>query len=134
MSLAQGDRLGHYEVVSLLGQGGMGEVYRARDLTLKREVALKVLPAALLRDADRMARFQREAEVLASLEHLNVGHIYGIADSADSRGLVLALIEGRPWPIRLPSARCRSTTRYRPLSRSSRRSNTRTTAAWCIAI
>src|SRR6202030_3620752 len=77
-----------------VGQGGMGEVYRARDTTLKRDVALKVLPATFLRDPERMARFQREAEVLASLDHPNIGHIHGIVDSDDSRGLVLALIEG----------------------------------------
>src|SRR6202162_1292077 len=87
-----GDKLGHYEVLSLLGQGGMGEVYRARDTTLKRDVALKVLPATFLRDHERMARFQREAEVLASLDHPNIGHIHGIVDSEDSRGLVLALM------------------------------------------
>jgi len=94
MPLSVGDKLGHYEVISLLGQGGMGEVYKARDTTLKRDVALKVLPASFLRDSERMARFQREAEVLASLDHPNVGPIYGIVDSEDSRGLVLALIEG----------------------------------------
>src|SRR5713226_10025120 len=94
MPLTQGDRLGHYEIVALLGAGGMGEVYRAKDTTLKRDVALKVLPASFLRDPERMARFQREAEVLASLDHPNIGHIYGIVDSEDSRGLVLALIEG----------------------------------------
>src|ERR1041384_1390754 len=94
MPLAAGDKLGHYEVLSLLGQGGMGEVYRARDTTLKRDVALKVLPAMLLGDSDRMTRFQREAEVLASLDHPYIGPIYGIIDSEESRGLVLALIEG----------------------------------------
>ena len=82
MPLYMGDKLGHYEVLSLLGQGGMGEVYRARDTTLKRDVALKVLPAAFLRDSERMARFQREAEVLASLDHPNIGPIYGLVDSA----------------------------------------------------
>src|SRR5882724_8122886 len=94
MPLSIGARLGHYEVLSLLGQGGMGEVYKARDNTLKREVALKVLPAAFLRDSERMARFQREAQVLASLDHPHIGPIYGTVDSEDSRGLVLALIEG----------------------------------------
>ena len=94
MPVAVGDKLGHYEVLSLLGHGGMGEVYRARDTTLKRDVALKVLPAAFLLDHDRMARFQREAEVLASLDHPNIGPIHGMVDSADSRALVLALIEG----------------------------------------
>jgi serine/threonine-protein kinase len=72
----------------------MGEVYRARDTKLKRDVALKVLPEAFARDPERMARFQREAEVLASLNHTNIGPIYGIIDSEESRGLVLALIEG----------------------------------------
>src|SRR5271168_250295 len=94
MPLCVGEKIGHYEVLSLLGQGGMGEVYRARDTKLKRDVALKVLPATFLRDPERMARFQREAEVLASLDHPNIGHIYGIVDSGDARGLVLALIEG----------------------------------------
>jgi serine/threonine protein kinase len=81
MPLSTGDKLGHYEILSLLGKGGMGEVWKARDTTLKRDVALKVLPAAFLRDEDRMARFQREAEVLASLDHPNIGHIHGIVDS-----------------------------------------------------
>src|SRR6266849_81106 len=94
MPLSVGDKLGPYEVVSLLGKGGMGEVWKARDTTLKRDVALKVLPAVFLRDPDRMARFQREAEVLASLDHPNIGPIFGLVDSADSRTLVLALIEG----------------------------------------
>ncbi len=94
MPLSVGDKLGPYEVLSLLGRGGMGEVYRARDSILKRDVALKVLPSTVLHDPERMARFQREAEVLASLDHPNIGHIHGIVDSADSRALVLALIEG----------------------------------------
>jgi serine/threonine protein kinase len=94
MPLSAGDKLGHYEVLSLLGQGGMGEVYRVRDTKLKRDVALKVLPATYLRDPERMARFQREAQVLASLDHPNIGPIYGMADSEDSFGLVLALVEG----------------------------------------
>src|SRR4029077_16183796 len=86
--------IGPYEIIAPIGAGGMGEVYRARDTTLKRDVAIKVLPEAFLRDPERMARFQREAEVLASLNHPNIGHIYGIVDSEDSRGLVLGLIEG----------------------------------------
>src|SRR5580658_1439870 len=94
MALTAGTRLGSYEILAPIGAGGMGEVYRARDTTLKRDVALKVLPASFLRDPERMARFQREAEVLASLDHTNIGPIYGIIDSEDSRGLVLALIEG----------------------------------------
>jgi serine/threonine protein kinase len=76
MSLAAGDRLGPYEVIAQLGAGGMGEVYRGRDTKLKRNVALKVLPDAFARDPERMARFQGEAEVLASLNHPNIAHIY----------------------------------------------------------
>src|SRR6266508_3740329 len=90
MSLSAGARLGPYEILAPLGAGGMGEVYRARDARLKRVVALKVLPEALAGDADRMARFQREAEVLASLNHPNIAHIYGV----EERALVMELVEG----------------------------------------
>src|SRR6516162_6001132 len=90
MPLSAGAKLGHYEVLSLLGKGGMGEVYRARDTKLKRDVAIKVLPEAFARDPDRMVRFQREAEVLASLNHPNVAAIYGVED----RALVMELVEG----------------------------------------
>ena len=94
MPLSVGTKLGPYEIVAPLGAGGMGEVYRTRDTTLKLDVALKVLPAAFVRDHERMARFQREAEVLALLDHPNIGPIYGRVDSEDSRTLVLALIDG----------------------------------------
>jgi eukaryotic-like serine/threonine-protein kinase len=87
-------RLGAYDVVALLGIGGMGEVYRARDTRLKRDVALKILPASLAGDRDRLARFQREAEVLASLDHPHIGAIYGIEESDGTRALVLQLVEG----------------------------------------
>jgi eukaryotic-like serine/threonine-protein kinase len=94
MPLSAGDKLAHYEIVSLLGRGGMGEVYRARDLTLKRDVALKVLPASVFADPDRTARFQREAEILAQLDHANIAPIFGVVESAQARALALALIEG----------------------------------------
>jgi len=94
MSLASGTEIGPYEILSLLGAGGMGEVYRARDTKLGRDVALKVLPAAMAHDAERMARFQREAQVLASLNHPNIAAIYGLEDSADLRALVMELVEG----------------------------------------
>src|SRR5580658_1923514 len=90
MPLSVGDKLGPYEILAPIGAGGMGEVYRARDTKLKRDVALKVLPEAFANDADRMARFQREAEVLASLNHPNIAHIYGI----EERALVMELVEG----------------------------------------
>jgi serine/threonine protein kinase/Tol biopolymer transport system component len=94
MPLSVGDKLGHYEVLSLLGAGGMGQVYRAKDTKLDRQVAIKVLPSALAREPERLARFEREAKVLASLDHPNIGHIYGLVDSEDSNALVLGLIEG----------------------------------------
>ena len=94
MALAAGTRLGPYEIVAPLGAGGMGEVYRAHDSRLQRDVAIKVLPAALASDAERMARFEREARLLASLDHPNIGAIHGLEESNGTRALVLALIEG----------------------------------------
>jgi len=86
--------LGPYEVLSLLGAGGMGEVYRARDTKLNRDVALKVLPEVFARDAERMARFRREAQVLASLNHPNIATIYGLEESNGNCALVMELVEG----------------------------------------
>jgi Tol biopolymer transport system component len=94
MSLSPGSRVGSYEVLSVLGAGGMGEVYRARDLKLGRDVALKVLPDLFAGDADRLARFEREAQVLASLNHSNIAQIYGVEDSGNVRALVMELVEG----------------------------------------
>ena len=93
MSLAPGARLGTFQVVELLGAGGMGEVYRARDTELGRDVAIKILPELFAADADRVARFQREAQVLASLNHPNIAHIYGLERIGDRRALVLELVE-----------------------------------------
>ena len=94
MSLASGQRLGSYEIVAPLGAGGMGEVYRARDTKLGRDVAIKVLPEAFASDHDRMARFQREAHVLASLNHPHIASIYGLEESDTTRALVMELVEG----------------------------------------
>ena len=94
MSTLIGTRLGPYEILSPLGSGGMGEVYRARDTKLGREVALKVLPDSFLSDPDRLSRFEREAQVLASLNHPHVGSIYGLEESGSRRALVLELVEG----------------------------------------
>jgi len=94
MSLSSGTRLGPYEILAPLGAGGMGEVYRAKDTQLKREVALKVLPAAVAADPDRLARFQREAELLAALNHPHIAQIYGVAESDGVRALVMELVEG----------------------------------------
>src|SRR5262247_3947240 len=94
MPLTIGSQLGSHEITALLGKGGMGEVYRARDSKLKREVAIKVLPEEFARDADRVSRFQREAEVLASLNHPNIAAIYDLQEANDTRFLVLELVEG----------------------------------------
>ena len=94
MTLIPGARLGPYDIVALLGVGGMGEVYRATDTNLKRQVAIKVLPPTLAADPDRLARFQREAEVLAALNHPNIAHIHGLEKSGGSFALVMELVEG----------------------------------------
>ena len=108
MPLERGTRLGPYEIESVLGAGGMGEVYRARDTLLKRDVAIKVLPQAFASDPERIARFQREAEVLATLNHPNIAAIHGLQDSDSVRSLVLELVDGptladriggRPMPL-----------------------------------
>jgi serine/threonine-protein kinase len=89
-----GKTVAHYRITEMIGAGGMGEVFRAADSKLGRDVALKMLPAAFAQDAERMARFQREAQVLASLNHPNIGAIYGLEESDDSHFLVLEIIEG----------------------------------------
>jgi serine/threonine protein kinase/Tol biopolymer transport system component len=94
MPLSLGTRLGVYEVTAKIGEGGMGEVYQARDTKLDRDVALKVLPEAFTSDPDRLGRFEREAKVLASLNHPNIGTIYGLEEAGEVRALVLELIEG----------------------------------------
>jgi Tol biopolymer transport system component/predicted Ser/Thr protein kinase len=98
MPLAVGDRFGPYEILAPIGAGGMGEVYRARDTRLKREVAVKVLPDAFAGDPERMARFQREAQVLASLNHPNIATIYGV----EERALAMELVEGETLASRVP--------------------------------
>jgi len=94
MPLAAGSRLGAYEVIALIGVGGMGQVYRARDIRLERDVALKILPEIFTSDPDRLVRFQREARVLASLNHPNIAAIYGLEEDDGVRALVLELVEG----------------------------------------
>jgi len=101
MALAPGTRLGPYEIGAQIGAGGMGEVYRATDTNLKRQVAIKVLPEAVAADAERLARFQREAEVLAALNHPNIAHIHGLERSAATIALVMELVEGRTLADRI---------------------------------
>src|SRR5437870_2538118 len=101
MSLGPGTRLGPYEILSALGAGGMGEVYRARDTTLNRDVAIKVLPDLFASEADRLARFTREAQTLASLNHPNIAHIHGLEESGGVRALVMELVEGEDLAQRI---------------------------------
>ena len=95
MSLASGTRLGAYKVLSAIGVGGMGEVYKARDTKLHRDVAIKVLPDLVAADSDRLARFEREAQVLAALNHPNIAQVYGLEDSSGVRALVMELVDGQ---------------------------------------
>ncbi|PYR72562.1 MAG: hypothetical protein DMF87_27755 [Acidobacteria bacterium] len=101
MPLNQGTHLGPYEILSAIGVGGMGEVYRARDTKLGRDVALKVIPDTFALDPDRLARFQREAQVLASLNHPHIAAIYGFEDSGETHALVLELVEGETLADRI---------------------------------
>src|SRR5262245_46317260 len=101
MSLTPGTRLGPYEVIGLVGQGGMGDVYRGRDTRLRRDVAIKTLPAGFAHDAERVARFEREAQALAALNHPNIAQVYGIEESnpqptvSESRtAIVMELVDG----------------------------------------
>jgi serine/threonine protein kinase len=103
MPLANSSRIGSYEILAPNGAGGTGEVYRARDSKLGRGVALKVLPEAFARDAERMARFQREAKVLASLNHPNIASVYGLEDSGATHALVMERVEGPTLADRIRS-------------------------------
>ena len=100
-ALAPGSRLGHYDIADAIGAGGMGEVYRATDTRLKRHVALKVLPSSVTADPERLARFQREAEVLASLNHPNIAALHGIEENGGVKALVMELVEGPTLADRL---------------------------------
>ena len=106
MPLSPGTRLGHYDVTALLGEGGMGQVWQATDTQLNRQVALKILPDAFAADPDRLARFTREAQILARLNHPNIAQIHGIEEADGTRALVLELVEGPtladsgPYPTR----------------------------------
>ncbi|HVS14945.1 MAG TPA: protein kinase [Thermoanaerobaculia bacterium] len=101
MSLAPGSRLGPYEVTAKLGEGGMGVVWKAKDFHLEREVALKVLPEGVIADPERVVRFEREAKLLASLNHPNIAQIYGLEVAGDTRALVMELVEGPTLAERL---------------------------------
>ena len=129
-----GRRLGVYEIRAVLGSGGMGEVYRARDTRLGRDVAIKILPPALTREADRLARFEREARVLASLDHPNIATIHGVEEGDGVCALVLALVEGETLAERLAHGPVSLAEGSHTAARSPTRSRPRTTPASSTAI
>src|SRR5262245_2555702 len=102
MSLAVGTRVGPYEILAALGAGGMGEVYRARDTRLGRDVAIKALPDQFAADPARLARFEREAKLLASLSHPNIAGIHGLEEAGGAKYLALEYVEGRPLADAIP--------------------------------
>src|SRR5262245_28086113 len=101
MPVGPGTRVGSYEIVSVLGEGGMGQVWRARDTKLGREVAIKVLPTSLTTDPERLARFSREAQVLAALNHPNIAAIHHIEEASDGPAIVMELVEGETLADRI---------------------------------
>ena len=130
MPLDKGSRLGAFEILGLIGAGGMGEVYRARDTRLDRDVAIKVLPESIVHDPDRLARFEREARVLAALNHSLIAHVYGLEESGRVRAIVMELVEGPTLEERIAQGRDPGL-RGAPASRGSspRRSRRRTSSA-----
>ena len=132
-SSLSGRRLAGYDVGPLVGAGGMGEVYRARDSKLNRDVAIKILLPAVANDADRLARFRREAQVLASLNHQNIAHIHGLEEGEAGPFLVMEFVEGPTLADRIAQGRFRSMKRSRSRGRSPTRSRRRMSAASFIA-
>jgi serine/threonine protein kinase len=133
LALTPGTRLGVYEVTAQIGEGGMGQVYRATDTKLKRQVAIKILPPSLAADADRLARFQREAEVLASLNHPHIAAIYGLEEADGVKALVMELVEGEDLSQRIARGASRWMRRCRSPNRSPKRSRLRTSKGSSIA-
>jgi serine/threonine protein kinase len=130
MALVAGSRLGPYDILAPLGAGGMGEVYRAKDTKLGRDVAPKILPASFTNDPERVARFRREAQVLASLNHPHIAQIHGLEEVGGSQFLVLELVDGQ-------DSRCQSTVgrqqRGRAMVTSCSTPPGRTTPSTCLA-
>ena len=132
--VSSGDRrIGPYELRSLIGAGGMGEVYLARDTKLGRDVAIKMLPAGVAHDPERIRRFEREARTLASLNHPNIAHVYGVEDSGSDAALVMEYVEGPTLADRHARGPLALDDACRWRARSPRRSSTRTSAASCTA-
>ena len=135
MALAAGTELGSYEVVAPIGAGGMGEVYQAHDTKLGRDVAIKVLPEAFAHDPERLSRFQREAKMLAALNHPNIATIHGLEQSGGTSYLVMELVSGETLAERIKrDGRFRLKKRSPLRSRSPKRSKPRTRKASFTAI
>ena len=133
MPLAPGARFGPYIIHSALGAGGMGEVYRARDSKLDREVAIKVLRADVASDRERLARFGREARILAALNHPNIAHVIGLEDATDTPALVMELVDGPTLAARIKLGAIPLDEAIEIAGRSPTRSRRRTTATSSIA-
>ena len=134
LALTPGTRLGVYEITAQIGEGGMGQVYRATDTTLDRQVAIKILPDAFASDSERLARFEREAKTLASLNHPHIAAIYGFEKSAGMHALVMELVEGEDLSSGSRAARFPSMRRCPSPSRSPKPSKPRTNKGSFIAI
>jgi serine/threonine protein kinase len=124
-----GSRLGHYEILSAIGKGGMGEVYRARDTKLGRDVAVKLLPEIFVSDADRVSRLEREARLLAVLNHPNVAAIFGFEKSSNAHFIVLELVRGKRWRRFSNGGHCRLPKRFGSRDKLSMHWRQRTTRA-----
>lgn len=133
VALTPGTRLGVYEITAPIGEGGMGQVWRATDTSLGRQVAIKILPEAFAADPDRLARFEREAKALASLNHPHIAAIHGFEKSSGVQALVMELVEVTTCRSASPAARSRSTKRCPSRSRSPRPSKPRTSRGSFIA-
>ena len=131
--MAQGRRLQHYELIEEIGRGGMGQVWRAKDTRLGRDVAVKILPEEFSDDAERLRRFEREAKLLASLNHPHVAQIYGVDQVGDTCFIVMELVGGEPLSERIARAGSPWTRRSTSAGRSPRGSKRRTRPASCIA-
>ena len=134
LALTPGIRLGVYAVIASIGEGGMGQVFCARDTKLDRDVAIKALPDAFAHDGDRLARFQREAKTLASLNHPNIAAIYGLEESGGMTALVMELVEGDDLSQRIARGAIPLNEVSRSRSRLPRRSKRRTSRASFTAI
>jgi eukaryotic-like serine/threonine-protein kinase len=134
MALTPGTRLGVYEITAPLGEGGMGQVWRARDTKLDRDVAIKVLPEAFAHDAGRLARFTREAKTLATLNHTNIAHIHGLEESGGITALVMELVEGEDLSQRIARGAIPIDEALPMRSRSRKPSKPRTSKGSSIAI